>query len=110
MAVDKIRQEVVEQELEEADDDDDNGEQHQNEGINSGIHHSESTGHGHDTDEDDEGDEKPRPTKQRRLFLAPPDMSPTPALEQSSPKPCLARPHSATPSSTTQLEIGDAQS
>lgn len=51
MAVDEIRQEVVEQELEEADDDDDNGEreqrgekrQHQNEGINSGIHHSEST-------------------------------------------------------------------
>jgi hypothetical protein len=38
-------------------------------------------------------------------------MPPTPPLKQSSRKPpCLARPHSTTPSLTTQLEIGDAQS
>ncbi|KAH7418908.1 hypothetical protein BKA64DRAFT_655560 [Cadophora sp. MPI-SDFR-AT-0126] len=37
-------------------------------------------------------------------------MPPTPPLEQSSPWPCLARPHKVTPSSTTQFEIGDAQS
>ncbi|KAH9204272.1 hypothetical protein DL95DRAFT_418389 [Leptodontidium sp. 2 PMI_412] len=31
-------------------------------------------------------------------------MPPTPSLEQSSPRPCLARPHNVTPSSTTQSD------
>ncbi|KAG4427979.1 hypothetical protein IFR05_016539 [Cadophora sp. M221] len=122
MAADEIMQEVVEQELEEADDDDDSGEreqrgekrQYQDRGINTGIHHSESSGHGYDTkddgDEDDEEDENPRPTKQRRLFPASPDVPPTPPLEQSSQRPCLARPHNVKSSSTTQVEIGNAQS
>ncbi|KAH7363929.1 hypothetical protein BKA65DRAFT_124992 [Rhexocercosporidium sp. MPI-PUGE-AT-0058] len=119
MAADEIRHKVLEQELEEADDDDNSGKreqrgekrQHQDGGIKTGIHHSESSGHGHDTnDDDDEGDENPRTTKQRRLFPASPDMPPTPPLEQSSPMPCLARPHNVKPSSTTQLEIGNAQS
>merc|ERR1711939_971891 len=78
MAADEIRHKVVEQELEEADDDDDSGKreqrggkrQHQDGGVNSGIHHSESSCHGHNTnddgDRDDEEDENPRPTKQRR--------------------------------------------
>jgi len=121
MAADEIRHKVVEQELEEADDDDDSGKreqrggkrQHQDGGVNSGIHHSESSCHGHNTnddgDRDDEEDENPRPTKQRRLFPAPPDMPPTPPLEQSSPRPCLARSHNVTPSAT-QFEIGNAQS
>ncbi|KAH9203548.1 hypothetical protein DL95DRAFT_418954 [Leptodontidium sp. 2 PMI_412] len=58
----------------------------------------------------DEEDENPRPTKQRRLFPASPDMPPAPPLGQSSPRPFLERPRSATPSSATQFEIGDAQS
>ncbi|KAH6690814.1 hypothetical protein BKA61DRAFT_663374 [Leptodontidium sp. MPI-SDFR-AT-0119] len=123
IAADEIRHEVLEQDLEqdleEADDDDESekleqrGEkrQYQDGGIKTGIHHSESSGHGHGTnDDDDEEDENPRPTKQQRLFLASPDMPPTPPLEQSSPKPCLARARSATPSSTTHLEIGNVQS
>ncbi|KAH6700701.1 hypothetical protein BKA61DRAFT_208150 [Leptodontidium sp. MPI-SDFR-AT-0119] len=120
IAADEIRHKVLEQELEEAGDDDESekleqrGEkrQHQDGGIKTGIHHSESSRHGHDTnDEDNEEDEKPRPTKQRRLFPASPDMPLTPPLEQSSPKPpCLARPHNVKPSSTTQFEIGNAQS
>ncbi|KUJ06353.1 uncharacterized protein LY89DRAFT_743964 [Mollisia scopiformis] len=123
MAADEIRHKVPEQELEEADDSDDSGKreqrgekrQHQDREINSGIHHSESSDYGHDTnnndDEDDEEDENPRPTTRRRLSPAPPDMPPTPPLEQSSPKPhSLAQAHSATPSSTTQFEIGNAQS
>ncbi|KAH7393704.1 hypothetical protein BKA64DRAFT_644433 [Cadophora sp. MPI-SDFR-AT-0126] len=117
MAAGEISHKVLEQELEEADDDVDSGKreqrgekrQHQDGGINSGIHHSESSGHGHDTndddDENDEEDENPRPTKQRRLLLASPDMPPTPALEQSSPKPHLARPHNVKPSSTTHFEM-----
>jgi hypothetical protein len=48
--------------------------------------------------------------KQRRLFPASPDMPPTPPLGQSLPKPCLARPHSVTPSSTTPCDIGNTQS
>ncbi|KAH7364885.1 hypothetical protein BKA65DRAFT_546749 [Rhexocercosporidium sp. MPI-PUGE-AT-0058] len=84
-----------------------------NEGINSGIYRSESSGHGHDTndddDEDDEEDEHPQPAKKRRLSRVSPDMPPTPPLEHS-PKPYRGQPHSLKPSSTTQLEIGDAQS
>lgn len=119
MAADEIRQEVVEQDQEEADEVDDSGEreqrgekrQHQDRGINSGNQHSESSSHGHDTndddDEDDEEDENPQPAKKRRLSRVSPDMPPTPPLET---EPCRGQPHSATPSSTTQLEIGDAQS
>lgn len=120
MAADEIRHKVPEQELEEADDSDDSGKrgqrgekgQHQDGGINNGIHHSETSGYGHDTNDDDgEDDENPRPTKRRRLSPAPPDIPPTPPPEQSSPKPnSLAQAHSATPSSTTQFEIGNAQS
>ncbi len=58
--------------------------QHQDGGINSGIHHSESSDHGHDTNEDDdEGGETPRPAKQRRLSPVSPEKPPTPSLEQS---------------------------
>jgi len=122
MAADDIMHKVLEQELEEAGDDGESekleqrGEkrQHQDGGIETGIHHSESGGHGHDAkddgDEENEEGENPRPTKQRRLFPASPDMPPTPPLEQSSPRPCLARPHSTMQSSTTQFEIGNAQS
>ncbi|KAH7308327.1 hypothetical protein BKA65DRAFT_485675 [Rhexocercosporidium sp. MPI-PUGE-AT-0058] len=126
MAGNEIRHKVLEQELEqdleEADDDDESerleqrGEkrQYQDGGIKTGIHDSESSGHGYDIndddDEDDEEDENLRLTKQRRLFLATPDMLLTPLLEQSLPKPCLARARSATPSSTTHLEIGNVQS
>ncbi|KAH6702758.1 hypothetical protein BKA61DRAFT_661179 [Leptodontidium sp. MPI-SDFR-AT-0119] len=119
IAADEVRHKVLEQELAEADDDDESekleqrGEkrQYQDGGIKTGIHHSESSGHSHDTnDEDDEDDENPRPTKQRRLLPASPNMPPTPPLKQSSPKPCLARARSATPSSTTQFEIGNVQS
>ncbi|KAH7374060.1 hypothetical protein BKA64DRAFT_256163 [Cadophora sp. MPI-SDFR-AT-0126] len=114
MAADETRHKAVEQELEEADDDDDSGKrQHQDGRVNSRIHHSESSGHGHDTnnddDEDDEEDENPQPAKKRRLSRVSPDMPPTPPLEHS-PKPCGGQPHSVKPSSTTQLEIGDAQS
>ncbi|KAH6702756.1 hypothetical protein BKA61DRAFT_680954 [Leptodontidium sp. MPI-SDFR-AT-0119] len=123
MATDEIRHKVLEQELEEADNSDDSGEreqrgekrQHQDKGINTSIQHSERSGYDHDKndddDEDDEEDENPQHTKRRRLSLAPPDMPPTPPLEQSSPNPhSLAQAHSATPSSTTQFEIGNAQS
>jgi len=121
IAADDIRHKVLEQGLEEAGDDDESekleqrGEkrQHQDEGIKTDIHHSESGGHGHETkdddDEENEKDENPRPTKQRRLVPASPDLPPTPPLEQSSPMPCLARSHNVTPS-TTQFEIGNAQS
>ncbi|KAG4427459.1 hypothetical protein IFR05_017059, partial [Cadophora sp. M221] len=117
-----IIEEVLEQELEKADDDDDSGkreqreenQQHQDGGINTGIHHSESSGYSHNTkddgNEDNEEDKNPRRTKRRRLFLASPDMPPTPPLKQSSPKPCLARSHNVKPSSTTQFETGIAQS
>ena len=108
----------MEQELEEADDDDDSGKreqrggkrQHQDGGVNSGIHYSESSGHGHNTnDDDDEDDENLQPAKKRRLSRVSADMPLTPPLEHS-PKPCRGQPHSVTPSSTTQLEISDAQS
>ena len=114
VAVDEMRQEevVVVEEKEGGGDDDDNREreqrggkrQHQDEGISSGIRHSESSGHSRGTD--DEDDENPRPAKRRRLPPASPDVPPTLPLEHS-PKPCLRQPRSLTPSSTTQLEIGE---
>ncbi|KAG9230122.1 hypothetical protein BJ875DRAFT_488286 [Amylocarpus encephaloides] len=125
MATDEIRHQVLEleleQDLEEAEDDHESegleqrGEkrQHQDGGIKTGIHHSENSRYGHDTkdndNEDNEEDESPRPTKQRRLFLASPDMPPMPPLQQSSLRSCLARPYNVKPSSTTQSEIGNAQ-
>jgi len=81
--------------------------------VSSDIHQSEGSNCSHNTNnedvEDDEDDEEPRPTKRRKLPLAPTHKALTPPFDHNS-KARLRQPHSNTPPLAMQLEVNNTQS
>jgi len=112
------RQEVAAEAMREDDEDkepEQRGEKRQgaNEETSSDTYHSEDSDRSHKTNEkdaeDDEEDEDLRPAKRRKRPTIPTHQGLTPTHEHG-PGSRLGRPHSLTPSSTTQPEIDESPS